>query len=231
MEAAVSHSVFVAGTDTGVGKTIVSAGLIAAMRRRGMSAVGMKPVASGCAPTDSGLRNEDAELLRAAAGGIPEYGRVNPYAFAPAIAPHLAARDAGTRIELESIVDLFESLQREFGRVVVEGVGGWRVPLGRVLTTEHLAKALGLPVVLVVGLRLGCLNHALLTAEAVESAGLHLAGWVANGIDASMERVEDNIETLRQRLPAPLLGHISHHPAIDYLDVMKALDFGKLKLE
>jgi dethiobiotin synthetase len=224
----VNASVFVTGTDTGVGKTLVSAALIAALRRRDVGAVGMKPVASGCTPTPDGLRNEDAEQLRAAAGGTPDYKRVNPYAFAPAIAPHLAAHDAGIRIQLESILDSFESLRREFGTVVVEGVGGWRVPLGHVLTTEHLAKALGLPVVMVVGLRLGCLNHALLTAEAVTTAGLRLAGWVANGIDSQMDRIDDNVDTLRRHLSTPLLGFIPYRGGTNYGDVADMLDLSYL---
>ena len=226
-----SASIFVAGTDTGVGKTLVSAALVAAGRGRGLTTVGMKPVASGCATTEVGLRNADAELLRAAAGGVPDYNRVNPYAFASAIAPHLAARDAGVRIELEPIVDAYESLRREFGAVVVEGIGGWRVPLGHVLTTEHLAKALDLPVVLVVGMRLGCLNHALLTADAIRSAGLNLAGWVANAIDPSMERLEDNIDTLRKRLSTQLLGYISYRPAMSYQDLDGTIDFARFLVE
>jgi dethiobiotin synthetase len=221
----VTASVFVAGTDTGVGKTLVSAALVAAGRRRGQTTVGMKPVASGCTNTEAGLRNADAELLRAAAGGVPDYERVNPYAFAPGIAPHLAARDAGVRIELEVIVDAYESLRRDFGTVVVEGIGGWRVPLGHVLTTEHLAKALDLPVVLVVGMRLGCLNHALLTADAIHSAGLNLVGWVANAVDPAMERLEDNIEALRERLPTRLLGYISYRRGVSYQSLDETINF------
>jgi dethiobiotin synthetase len=222
------QSVFVTGTDTGVGKTLVSAALVAGLRRRGVTAVGMKPVASGCTSTPDGLRNEDAEQLRAAAGGIPDYGRVNPYAFAPAIAPHLAAHDAGIRIELETVLDSFESLRSEFGTVVVEGVGGWRVPLGHVITTEHLARALDLPVVLVVGLRLGCLNYALLTAGAVDAAGLRLAGWVANGIDPDMERVDENVDTLRRHLSTPLLGFIPYRGGTNYDDIANVLDLSHL---
>lgn len=199
---------FVAGTDTGVGKTAVSAALISMLAGDGRRVAGMKPVASGCRDTAQGLRNEDAEALLAASSVSLEYGLVNPYAFAPAIAPHLAARDAGQRIELERILDSFYAIAKASETVVVEGVGGWRVPLGRVITTEHMAKAIDLPVILVVGMRLGCLNHALLTVDAIANAGMTLAGWVANQVDPDMARLEDNIATLASRIEAPLLGKI-----------------------
>lgn len=203
---------FITGTDTGVGKTRVSAALIQALRSTGHSVIGMKPVASGCRVTPGGLCNEDAELLMQAASVNADYSLVNPYAFEPAIAPHIAAREAGVRIELTHISDAYTRLAGLADHVVVEGVGGWRVPLGRVITTEHLAKALGLPVVLVVGLRLGCLNHALLTAGAIEAAGLPLAGWVANEIEPDMDSIEENVAFLAQALTAPLLGHLSFDP-------------------
>ena len=203
-----SAGYFVTGTDTGVGKTLVSAALLLLLARRLERVVGMKPVASGCVESGSGLRNDDARLLIASSSIEVDYADVNPYAFAPAIAPHLAAEEAGVRIELETVLNHFEHLRTEADCVVVEGVGGWMVPLGHILTTEHLAKALNLPVVLVVGLRLGCLNHALLTARAIEAAGLHLAGWVANAIDPDMERVNDNLRTLTKRLNAPFLGAV-----------------------
>ena len=150
------------------------------------------------------------------AASVPlEYDPVNPYAFAPAIAPHLAASEAGQKIELERIRDCFEIIAKAADLVIVEGVGGWRVPLGRVITTEHMAKALDLPVILVVGMRLGCLSHALLTADAIGRAGLELAGWVANQVDSGMERVDENIDSLRQRIDAPLLGKI---PYVENLD-------------
>lgn len=199
---------FITGTDTGVGKTAVSAALIHKLVAEGHRVAGMKPVASGCRDSAQGLRNEDAEALLAASSVALEYGLVNPYAFAPAIAPHLAARESGQRIELQRILDCFETIAGECDHVVVEGVGGWRVPLGRVITTEHMAKALDLSVIMVVGMRLGCLSHALLTVEAICNAGMTLAGWVANELDPEMERLEDNIETLVGRIEAPLLGKI-----------------------
>lgn len=206
---------FVAGTDTGVGKTAISAAFIYKFAQGGQKVAGMKPVASGCRNTALGLRNEDAEILMSGASVQLEYDLVNPYAFAPAIAPHLAANEAGQKIELERIRDCFETIAQAVDFVVVEGVGGWRVPLGRVITTEHMAKALDLPVILVVGMRLGCLNHALLTVDAINQSGMRLAGWVANQVDPGMERVDENIETLCQRIDAPLLGRIPCSEKID----------------
>ena len=199
---------FVTGTDTGVGKTAITVALIHKLAEAGYRVAGMKPVASGCRHTALGLRNEDAEAIMEASSSPPAYELVNPYAFAPAIAPHLAAIEAGQNIELEKIRNAFESIAKSADRVVVEGVGGWRVPLGRVITTEHMAKALDLPVILVVGLRLGCLNHALLTAGAILDAGMTLAGWVANQLDPEMARMSENIVSLQQRINAPMLGHI-----------------------
>jgi dethiobiotin synthetase len=203
-----SRGYFIAGTDTGVGKTQVAAALISLLGQRHKRVVGMKPVASGCIDTGDGLRNDDAQRLIEASSIDVDYEDVNPYAFAPAIAPHLAAEDVGIKIELQSVLDHFECLQQQADCVVVEGVGGWMVPLGHIITTEHMAKALGLPVVLVVGMRLGCLNHALLSARAIEASGLRLAGWVANTIDPEMERVNDNLHTLKKRLNVPFLGLI-----------------------
>jgi len=199
---------FIAGTDTGVGKTAVSVALIHKLVEGGGKVAGMKPVASGCRNTALGLRNEDAEAMMSVASVPLDYELVNPYAFEPAIAPHLAAYESGQKIELEHIRDCFETIMAAADCVVVEGVGGWRVPLGRVITTEHMAKTLDLPVILVVGMRLGCLNHALLTVDAIARAGMELAGWVANQVDAGMARLEENIDTLCQRIDAPLLGHI-----------------------
>lgn len=203
---------FITGTDTGVGKTEITAALVRKLAGDGKQVIGMKPVASGCRLTPGGLRNEDAEQLLAASSVQADYELVNPYAFEPPIAPHLAARDAGTRIELERILDCYERLSDLADSVIVEGVGGWHVPLGRVITTEHLAKALNLPVILVVGMRLGCINHALLTADAVTAAGLSLVGWVANQVDPEMDRLSDNIESLRERIAAPMLGQVPFFP-------------------
>ncbi len=224
------HGVFVSGTDTGIGKTHVSAALLRALRRKDIAAIGMKPVASGCESTSSGLRNEDALALIEAAGIELRYEDVNPYAFADPIAPHLAAADAGVTIDPQFIVEACERMRRDAEFVVVEGVGGWLAPLGDALMQADLARALDLPVLLVVGLRLGCLNHALLTAHAIEADGCRLIGWIGNRIDADMLRVEDNIETLKARIQAPLLGIVEHADSPHATNDINALDRAALVL-
>jgi dethiobiotin synthetase len=203
---------FVTGTDTGIGKTRVSAGLLKALAESSLKTVGMKPVASGADLSARGLRNEDALALQAAASLKRDYGLVNPYCFAPPVAPHLAAREAGVEIELEKILTSYGELCRGADAVVVEGVGGWQVPLSDSLELPDLARALDLPVVLVVGMRLGCLNHAALTARAIRADGLELAGWVANAIDPDFQRPEANLATLQAELGAPLLGQLPYAP-------------------
>jgi dethiobiotin synthetase len=201
-----SIGVFVAGTDTGIGKTVTSAALLVAFDHCGCRAAGMKPVASGCTPTAAGLRNDDAELLIAHSAGNPAYAAVNPYALPEPVAPHLAAIDAGIEIRLAPIVAAFDSLSTNADCVVVEGVGGWAVPLSPTLMQADMVRALQLPVILVVGLRLGCINHALLSAGAIAADGCRLIGWIGNRIDPAMARADENIATLRERLPAPCLG-------------------------
>lgn len=210
-----SAGVFVAGTDTGIGKTAVSAALLAALNRGGRRAVGMKPVASGCARGPDGLRNDDARLLIAHSAGAPDYAQVNPYALPEAVAPHLAALGAGVEIRLDPIVAGFAALSTSADCVIVEGVGGWAVPLSPVLMQADLVRALRLPVILVIGLRLGCLNHALLSARAIEADGCRLIGWIGNRIDPAMARADDNIATLRDRLAVPCLGLLPHLPGAD----------------
>ena len=199
---------FITGTDTGVGKTLVSRLLLEALRRDGHAAVGMKPVASGCRVTDDGWRSDDARELMAASGVSADYVDVNPYALNSACAPHIAAHEMGIEIQQEKILESFRRLQQKSPWVVVEGVGGWMAPLGERLTMADIACAMRLSVILVVGLRLGCLNHALLTAEAIRRADIPLAGWVANRIDPAMTHVPENIATLTQRINAPLLAQI-----------------------
>ena len=208
-----TRAVYVTGTDTGVGKSLASAALLAALNAREIGAVGMKPVASGCEPTDAGLRNADAELLLAHSAGNPEYANVNPYAFADPIAPHLAAADAGMEIALPRIETAFAALADRAQFVVVEGVGGWMAPLGPRLMQADLVRALHLPVILVVGLRLGCLNHALLSARAIRADGATLIGWIGSSIDPQMARREDNLTTLRERLDVPCFGVLPHDVA------------------
>ena len=206
----VTAGVFIAGTDTGVGKTIVSATLLSALAALGRRAVGMKPVASGCAHTAIGWRSDDAALLRAHASLAAQYELVNPYALPEAVAPHLAAAAAGVEIGGERIVDAHAALRALAEIVVVEGVGGWAVPFGDALMQADIVRVIGLPVVLVVGLRLGCINHALLSARAIAADGCHLLGWIGNRIDPQMARADENIATLRARLPAPCLGVLPH---------------------
>lgn len=207
---------FITGTDTGVGKTLAAEVLLLALRAQGLAAIGMKPVASGCRPTNRGLRSDDAETLLAASGVVAPYEDVNPYAFEPAIAPHLAAAQPLSIARIQAHYDRLRSLAPY---IVVEGVGGWSVPIGPRDTMAEVAASLALPVVLVVGLRLGCLNHALLTAQAVTKRGLQLAGWVANPIDPEMALVEENITALSERLAAPLIARFPrlavHHPHAD----------------
>ncbi len=201
---------FVTGTDTGIGKTHVSCALLRCLQSQGVDAIGMKPVASGCERTTVGLRNEDAHALMGASQQKADYAMVNPYAFEDPIAPHLAAADTGVCIELGVITEAFRCLQAQSDFVVVEGVGGWFAPLGDSLMQADLAIGLKVPVLLVVGLRLGCINHALLAARAIEADGCRLIGWIGNRIDAQMLRVDDNIQTLKQRIQAPLLGIVEH---------------------
>ncbi len=201
---------FVTGTDTGVGKTVVTTALMHALGARGLRVLGMKPVASGAELTPAGLRNDDAASLLAAANVAVGYDELNPYVFEPPIAPHLAAREARVRIDFGRIAEQAGRLRVRCDVLLVEGVGGWRVPLGPDGDVADLAARLGHPVVLVVGVRLGCLNHAVLSAESIGAAGLPLAGWVANVVDPDTARLRDNLATLAALLPAPCLGTVPH---------------------
>ncbi len=196
-------SYFITGTDTGVGKTLISCALLHAFAAQGQRVVGMKPVAVGC---DDDGHNQDVEQLQAASNVLVSYGQINPYSFQNPIAPHIAAQNAGVRIDFARILTSYHELVSQADVVIVEGVGGFRVPLNNKQDIADLALQLGLPVILVVGMRLGCLNHALLTASAIEACGLKCVGWVANMLDADMLAVQANIVALQQRLVAPLLG-------------------------
>lgn len=201
---------FVTGTDTGIGKSVASAALLHGLRREGCSAVGMKPVASGCERHAEGWRNEDALLLQAASAPRPDYADVNPFALPEPLAPELAAASAGVTIALEPIRSAFTRLQAQADCVVVEGVGGWAAPLTATLDQIDLVRALELPVVMVVGLRLGCINHARLTQQAIEASGARLVGWIANDIDPAMARADDNFGILQRHLPVPCWGRLPH---------------------
>jgi dethiobiotin synthetase len=197
------RGVFVAGTDTGVGKTFVSAGLARAAVADGRRIAVMKPVAAGADPTPAGLRNDDALALIAAAGSTAPYGDVNPYCLPTAASPHIAAALAGCRIEPAVVVEAARRLAGGGDWLLVEGAGGWHAPTGPGETMADLARALGLPVLLVVGLRLGCLNHAQLTRQAVARDGLAFAGWIGNVIDPAMAHLDANIDWLRERFGEP----------------------------
>ena len=227
---ATQHGVFVTGTDTGVGKTLVACALLHALAARGKRVVGMKPVAAGAQAGPHGTRNEDVERLLAAGNVEVPQARVSPYCFAPAIAPHLAARAAGVEIDLNAIATAYRELASLADFVVVEGAGGFRVPLNAREDMADLARLLGLPVVLVVGMRLGCLNHALLSAAAIRSSSLRLAGWCANHVDPAMECADGNVSALAERLEAPLLGRIRYTPAPDPRAVAAVLDPGSLMI-
>ena len=206
-----THALFIAGTDTGIGKTHTACTVIHALRATGQRVCGMKPVASGCIKTPQGLRNDDAlALLAAGSSPSPSYEEINPIALREPLSPHLAAAHEGVTIALPPLRRAFDILSARYDTVVVEGVGGWRVPLAPGLLASDIAKNWALPVVLVVGLRLGCLSHALLTAEAIVADGCQLVGWIGNQIDPQMAAVEENIDTLRMLLPAPCLGILPH---------------------
>ncbi len=199
---------FITGTDTGCGKSEITLGLMRLLQFRGHRVLGMKPVASGSEPTPDGLRNQDALRIREQGSLLLPYEQVNPYVFEPSIAPHLAAEQAGQSIRFHQLRDTYQVSADQADYVLVEGVGGWRVPLGADGDVAGLAAFLGLPVILVVGMKLGCLNHALLTADAICASGSPLAGWVANQVDTDMVEMEANLETLNASIDAPCLGFV-----------------------
>ena len=217
------NGLYVTGTDTGIGKTVASTALLQALRAGGAGAVGMKPVASGCVATADGWRNDDAMALLAASDPKPAYADVNPYALPLPLAPELAARAAGVSVQLAPIEAAYGRLQAQARCVVVEGVGGWAAPLSGSLDQVDVVRALDLPVVLVVGLRLGCLSHAYLTARAIAGDGCWLAGWIGNEIDPEMACRDEVLDLLRARIPAPCWGWLPHLGPPDALALSRAL--------
>ena len=213
-------SFFITGTDTGVGKTFTSVALLHALRAGGARAVGMKPVASGCEATADGLRNDDALALQAASDPRPAYALVNPYALPEPTAPQIAAERAGVQVTLGPMLEAYRALQALSGQLVVEGVGGWLAPLADDLEQSDLVKALDLPVILVVGLRLGCLNHARLSARAIQADGCRLHGWIGSGVDVLEPRY---IELVARALPVPCLGVLPHAPGAHPASLAAAL--------
>lgn len=227
---ATRHGFFVTGTDTGVGKTLVTCALLHAFAARGggARAVGMKPVAAGARQSADGLRNDDVEQILAAGNVAAPRKLVNPYCFEPPIAPHIAARETGVEIDLQHIALACDGLSRLADVVVVEGAGGFYVPLNARENTADLAQRLGLPVLLVVGIRLGCLNHALLTAHAVRASGLALSGWVANHVDPQMAHADSNVAALTERFAMPPVARIDFSVPPDPRRVAADLDLDRL---
>jgi len=224
-----SPGVFVTGTDTGVGKTLAACALVHALRARGLRVAPMKPVAAGAVSRDGAWANEDTlALARAAGPDAPPLEAITPVLLREPMAPHIAAAREGRAIALDALVEAHRRLAAQCDFTVVEGVGGFRVPLGPTEDAGDLAVALGLPVVLVVGMRLGCLNHALLTAESVGRAGLALAGWIANAIDPAMAGIDENVAALGERLAAPLLGRFAFAPDASASDLAGLLDVSPL---
>ncbi len=203
---------YVTGTDTAAGKTLVSVTLLHALRAGGKSAVGMKPVASGCVQTPKGWRNEDALALQSASEPHPPYDLVNPFALPAATAPQIAAAAGGITVALPPILAAYQALAKTADAVVVEGVGGWLAPLADDLEQAQLARALGLPVILVVGIKLGCLSHARLSEQAILADGLRLAGWIGNAVSAEMDFSDEYFVLLRRALQSPCLGLLPHAP-------------------
>ena len=219
---------FITGTDTGCGKTEITLGIMQWLQTQGLQVLGMKPIASGCEATADGLRNEDATHIQTQCSLSLPYEMINCYSFAPPVAPHIAAAEIGVEISFSTIKRAANHLSQQADWLVVEGVGGWRVPLGEAGALSDLAQALDLPIVMVVGLKLGCINHALLTAESINASGARLIGWIGNSIDASMDLVAENIKTLRSEITAPCLGIVPHKVPPTPLQIAKQLDLSGL---
>ncbi|GAA4097825.1 dethiobiotin synthase [Zhongshania borealis] len=221
---------FIAGTDTDVGKTLVACGILRAAAARGLKTLAIKPVAAGADLTEQGLRNTDALMLIDAMTESLPYEQVNPVLLAPPIAPHIAAEQAGRRLSVSQLAGFCRGvMMRKVDMVLIEGAGGWRVPLSQREMLSGLVVELQTPVILVVGMKLGCISHALLTAEAIRADGLVLAGWVANQIDPDMACFDENLATLRNFLPAPCLGVLPNlsqpdaNLAAEHLDISPLL--------
>jgi dethiobiotin synthetase len=219
---------FITGTDTGCGKTEITLGLMHELQQQGESVLGMKPVASGAHPTAEGLRNEDALRIQNQCSRQIPYEWVNPFVYEPPIAPHLAAEKSRHPIDLLTVIEGFTHLRGMADRVLVEGVGGWSVPLDHESTVGDLARRLKLPVILVVGLRLGCINHALLSEACIRQSGARLLGWIANQVEPGMDAREGNLSTLRQRLSAPCLGVVPWQECPTPEGIGGYLDIGSL---
>ena len=206
---------FITGTDTGVGKTWFTVSLMTALKQRGFKVMGMKPVATGAIMTKNGLINEDAKLIMQNCSQKVSYNLINPFVFELPIAPHVAAKHEGVVIELDQITKNYHLLKSMCDVLVVEGVGGWRVPVTDKCSLSDLVSKLDLSVILVVGMRLGCINHAILTAEAINADGMNLCGWVSNHLDRVYSKSEETIKTLKKRLDCPHIGNLLHNSDFD----------------
>ena len=200
---------FVTGTDTDVGKTYIASALVRHFVAQGYQTVGMKPVAAGAEMANGRLLNSDVTELIKASNVDADLALINPYVFGPAIAPHIAAEQSGVTVSLDKIKTAFEALQQQADVVIVEGAGGFRVPINREQTMADLAIQLNLPVIMVVGIRLGCINHALMTAGSIKATGLNLVGWVANRVDPNMPAIEENIATLKAMIKVPFIADVA----------------------
>lgn len=220
--------IFITGTDTGCGKTLVTLALMQALQRQGLSVAGMKPVASGAAWQDDCWQNDDAVRIRAACSGEVPYRRVNPWVFREAMAPHQAALRAGIEITRQPVLDAWHELAQQAEVVLVEGVGGWRVPLSGSLDLAQLVQELGLPVLLVVGLRLGCINHARLTAEAMQNDGVRTLGWIGTRVDPGYDEAPETMAYLAGVLPGPCLGTVPWQASMAGTGAAGALSLGPL---
>lgn len=218
-----TRTLYVTGTDTGVGKTVASVALLHRLRSAGLRAIGMKPVASGCERTPDGWRNADALALQTASHPQPAYDDINPYALVLPTAPQLAARAMAVHVDLLRLGDAYLRLAVQADVVVIEGVGGWAAPLDDGLDQVDLVRMLDLPVVLVVGLRLGCLSHARLTARAIQSDGVPLMGWIGSRVDPTFNECDDYVELLRDALPVPCLGVLPYAPNANPAQMSKYL--------
>ena len=216
MQSQHQRAMFVTGTDTDSGKTYISAALLRHFAAQSLRVVGMKPVASGATELDGVLHNSDVTQLRQASNVQADMRWINPYCFAPAIAPHIAAQQAGVTIDLQQIKQAYEQLCGMADVVVVEGAGGWLVPLNGQQTIADLAQLLDIPIVLVVRIRLGCINHALLSVADIQRRGLTLLGWVANCMEDEMPVMQENIATLQQLIAAPCLAVVGHHGQVNF---------------
>jgi len=197
---------FITGTDTDVGKTQIAAGLLYLAAHQGLSSLGLKPVAAGCEKTEQGLRNQDALILQSVSSMKLPYEQINPIALIEPVSPHIAAQKEKRILSADRLAGFCRSSYRMADFTLIEGAGGWRVPINPSETMADLVRVLQTPVILVVGIRLGCLNHALLTIEAIRQDAVPLVGWVANCVDANMRALDENIQTLQQRIPAACLG-------------------------